>query len=320
MIGRYGAGPFEPGHDTADMGGETATMQGKAAGVAGWRQSARGMLAVCAVSVLVFLCLPVLVVVPMSFSSAASLAFPPPGFSLRWYSVLFGDPGWVDALWTSLLVAFIASSAAVILGGVASYGLARGRLPGKVLIEANFIAPGMLPPIIVAVALYIAFARVGLLGTILGLIVGHVVLAIPYVVLVLTAAIRAFDVRLEQVAYTLGASWSMTMRRVVLPNLIPSIAAAWIFAFTASFDEVILALFLAGTHETVPKRMFNELVLRIDPTVTAIASLLIGVSLVSCAATAMISRMIARAAHSPEPDTPSEELDRPGPLSGCGNC
>lgn len=108
--------------------------------------------------------------------------------------------------------------------------------------------------------------------------------------LVLTVAIRGFDVRIEQVAYTLGAPWLTTFRRITLPNLIPSIVAAWIFAFITSFDEVIVTLFLAGTYETVPKRMFNELVLQIYPTITAIASLLIGLSLFSVVAVAALTR------------------------------
>jgi putative spermidine/putrescine transport system permease protein len=257
------------------------------------RQSSRvvrGCLSACAISVLLFLCLPIVIIVPMSFSSASSLTFPPPGLSLRWYIAFFGDARWLQAMWTSVLVAFASSGAALVLGGMAAYGLARARFPGRAFIEGNFILPSILPPIITAVALYIAFARAGLLGTLLGLVIGHTVLAVPYVVLVLAVAIRGFDVRIEQVAYTLGASWLTTFRRIVLPNLIPSIVAAWIFAFISSFDEVIVTVFLAGTYETVPKRMFNELVLQINPTITAIASLLIGLSLFSVVAVAALTR------------------------------
>jgi putative spermidine/putrescine transport system permease protein len=103
-------------------------------------------------------------------------------------------------------------------------------------------------------------------------------------------AIRAFDLRIEQVAYTLGASWLQMFTRVLLPNLLPSVFAAWIFAFIISFDEVIVTLFLAGAHETIPKRMFNELVLQVNPTITAIATLLIGMSVLSVALMALLMK------------------------------
>jgi putative spermidine/putrescine transport system permease protein len=241
----------------------------------------RFMLATFGGAVLLFLCLPIAVVVPMSFSSASSLAFPPPGLSLRWYQSFFGDPRWLRAAGTSALVALASSVAAMVLGSVAAYGLVRGAFRGRALLEGNFIAPLILPPVITAVALYIFFARIGLLGTIPGLIIAHTILTAPYVVLLMSVAIRQFDVRIEQVAYSLGASWLRTFRSVLLPNLLPSMLAAWIFAFIISFDEVIVTLFLAGAYDTVPKRMFNELILQVNPTITAIATLLIALSVVT---------------------------------------
>jgi ABC-type spermidine/putrescine transport system permease subunit I len=196
------------------------------------------------------------------------------------WRVLF--PLTIPALGAGALLAFISAAGFFITPAILG--------DGRALIEGNFILPSILPPIITAVALYIAFARLGLLGTLLGLVIGHTILAVPYIVLVLTVAIRGFDVRIEQVAHTLGASWLTTFRRIVLPNLIPSIVAAGIFAFITSFDEVIVAVFLAGIYETVPKRMFNELVLQINPTITAIASLLIGLSLFSVVAVAALMR------------------------------
>jgi putative spermidine/putrescine transport system permease protein len=231
--------------------------------------------------VLLFLCLPIAVVVPMSFSSASSLAFPPPGLSLRWYHAFFDDPRWLRAAATSALVAASASACALTLGSIAAYGLVRGTFRGRALLEGNFIAPLILPPVITAVALYIVFARINLLGTLVGLIVAHTVLTVPYVVLLMSVAIRAFDVRIEQVARSLGASWFRMFRSILLPNLWPSVLAAWIFAFIISFDEVIVTIFLAGAYDTIPKRMFNELVLQVNPTITAIASLLIGLSVLT---------------------------------------
>lgn len=242
------------------------------------------------VLVLLFLFLPIVVVVPMSFSAASSLTFPPTEFSLRWYQSFFQDPRWLAAMRTSLLVALLSSLLALLLGSVAAYGLARGRFMGRGLIDANFMAPMIVPPVITAVALYIVFAKVGLLGTLPGLVLGHTVLGVPYVVLIMSVAIRSFDVRIEQVTLTLGASWATMFRRVLLPNLLPSAFAAWIFAFITSFDEVIITLFVGGAYNTIPKRMFNELVLQINPTITAIATLLIAFSLVLLALFALLMR------------------------------
>lgn len=239
------------------------------------------VLAVIGVATLVFLMLPILIVAPMSFSSARSLTFPPSGFSVRWYSALFGDAAWMEAFWTSLGIAAISASAALVLGGLAAHGLDRGRQRWRAAAEANFMAPLIVPGVITAVALYFAFAKIGLLGTYLGLVVAHTVLAVPLVAVVIGAALRSFDSRIEQVARSLGASWMQTILRVVLPNLTPSIVAAWIFAFVTSFDEVIITSFIAGPQTTVPKKMYDELILEITPTITAVATLLIGVTLLA---------------------------------------
>jgi ABC-type spermidine/putrescine transport system permease subunit II len=244
-------------------------------------RTARYLLALFGGAVLLFLCLPIAVVVPMSFSSASSLEFPPPGLSLRWYESFFGDPRWLRAAQNSLIIALAASILALALGSIAAYGLVRGKFRGRAVLEGNFILPLILPPVITAVALYIFFAKLGLLGTIPGLIIAHTTLTVPYVVLLMSVAIRQFDVRIEQVAYSLGASWFRMLRSVLLPNLLPSVLAAWIFAFIISFDEVIVTLFLAGAYDTIPKRMFNELILQVNPTITAIATLLIALSIVT---------------------------------------
>jgi putative spermidine/putrescine transport system permease protein len=256
------------------------------------------LLAAVAVLILLFLCLPILIVVPMSFSSASSLEFPPPGWSLRWYDAFFADPRWRQAGLTSLLVALASSTLALFLGSLAAYGLARGRFRGQGLLDGNFMAPLIIPQVITAVALYIFFARLGVLGSLPGLILGHTVLGVPYVVLVMTVAVRSFDRRIEQAAMSCGATWGVTLRRIVLPNLAPSAFAAWIFAFIVSFDEVIVTLFIAGPYETIPKRMFNELILQVNPTITAIATLLIGLSVVTIALVAWLMQragMLGRA-------------------------
>ena len=228
-----------------------------------------------AIATLVFLLIPVLIVVPMSFSSARALTFPPPGWSLRWFASLWADPEWLDAFSTSAMVATMAATTSVLLGGLASYGLSRGKSRWRTAAETNLMAPLIVPGVITAIALYFFYARWDILGSLGGLVMAHTLLAVPFVVMVLNTAIRGFDLRLEQVAWSLGASWMQSMRRVVLPSLAPSLAAAWIFAFVISFDEVIVSAFIAGPINTVPKKMYNDLMLEITPTITAVATVLI---------------------------------------------
>jgi ABC-type spermidine/putrescine transport system permease subunit II len=248
----------------------------------------RRVLTVVGIFGLVFLTVPILIVVPMSFSPARALTFPPPGFSLRWYETFFGDPRWMDAMWTSTLVAVLSSVAALVLGSLAAYGLRRGSFAGRDWAEGNFMAPLIVPTIIVAIALYLGLAKIGLLGSFIGLVAAHTVLNVPLVMMVMGVAFREFDLRIEQVAWSLGASWGYTVVKVVLPNLAPSVFAAWIFAFIGSFDEVIVTSFIAGKYETVPKKMFNELILEVNPTITAVATLLIGLTVLALAAVTVI--------------------------------
>ncbi len=239
------------------------------------------LLTLLSIAVLLFLCLPIAIVVPMSFSSAESLQFPPPGLSLRWYEAFFGDRQWLDAGLNSVTLALLSSSLALVFGTLAAYALVRGNFVGRRVLESNFMAPMIIPPVITAVAIYIFFAKTRILGSFAGLIIAHTILAVPYVVLLMSVAIQSFDIRIEQVALTLGASKTQMLVRVLMPNLVPSALAAWIFAFIISFDEVVVTQFVAGRYFTIPKKMFNELVLQINPTITAIASILIGLSIVT---------------------------------------
>lgn len=248
------------------------------------------VLALVSGAVLAFLSVPIIIVVPMSFSSAKSLQFPPPGLSLRWYDNLFTSERWIDATINSLILAFIASIAALILGTLAAYAIVRGTFIGRRLAESNFVAPMIIPPIITAVAVFIFFAQTRLLGTFFGLVIAHTVLAAPYVVLLMSVAIHSFDQRIEQVALTLGASKSQMLLRVLMPNLIPTALAAWIFAFIVSFDEVVVTLFVGGQYFTIPKRMFIDLIQQVNPTITAIATILIVFSIVTVGLVALLVR------------------------------
>lgn len=239
------------------------------------RQHSGLWLRIWAFLTLGFLLIPVLIVLPMSFSSASDLIFPPPGWSLRWFDALLSDEEWINAFSNSALIATLSATAALLFGSLAAYGLGRGQPRWRVAAEANLMLPLIVPSIITAIALYFFYARWHLLGTLAGLVLAHTLLAVPFVVMVLGTAIRGFDVRMEQVAWSLGASWTQTMGRVVLPTLAPSLAAAWIFAFVISFDEVVTSVFLAGTINTVPKKMYNDLTMQVTPTITAVGTVLI---------------------------------------------
>ena len=253
----------------------------------------RILIPVCGALIFLFLCTPILITIPMSFSDSTTLEFPPQGFSLRWYQNFAYSPIWVEAMVTSLQLAAISSIIALILGSLAAYGLVRGNLRGAMLLDAHFMAPMIIPHIITAIALYFAFAKAGILGTFTGLVIGHALVAIPFVITVVSGAVRAFDVRIEQSARSLGAKWPRILASIVIPNIYPALFVAWVFSFVISFDEVILTYFLSGTYVTIPKKMFTELQQQIDPTITAVASLLIAGSVLVLLATARFSARLA---------------------------
>ncbi len=204
-----------------------------------WRHGP-GSLLVGALALLTgaFLMFPVIVVLPISFSSEAYLSFPPPGFSLRWYQTLFGSREWMDAMRTSFMIAIPTAILSVALGTAAAYGLVRGRFRGRRAIRLLVIAPMIVPNIIVAIGLYGVYSDLHVVGTALAVVLGHVVLATPLAVITITAALQGFDPMLERAALTLGAPPLTTFRRITLPLILPAILAGGVFAFSASFDEL----------------------------------------------------------------------------------
>lgn len=229
---------------------------------------------------LLFLTLPILVIVLLAFSSAPFLSFPPPSLSLRWFANYFTRPDWLAATRVSVQVALVTMVVATVLGMLASITLVRSSFPGKLIVLALLIAPIVVPTVVLAIALYFVFARLGLVGTSTGLVLGHVVLAIPYVIIVISGALRTVDVSLERAAQTLGATPVRAFLQITLPSLRPAVVTAALFAFLASFDELVIALFISGTGaKTLPKRMWEGIREEIDPTTAAVAALLIAVSL-----------------------------------------
>ncbi|SNT38729.1 putative spermidine/putrescine transport system permease protein [Actinomadura meyerae] len=233
-------------------------------------------LAVLAALVGVYLVLPVLIVVPMSFSDSSYLSFPPGETSLRWFRNILDDPVWLDSALASLNVALLSSACAVVLGVLAALALVRGRLPFRNTIMAVLLAPLIVPYVIVGLAAYIAFLELGLTQTTLGFVLVHTCLAVPYVVINVVAGLVSVDRRLEMASMSLGAGPVGTFFRVTLPLILPSVLAGGLFAFFISWDEVVTAIFLSGPEmTTLPVQMWSGIRVQIDPTVAALSTLVL---------------------------------------------
>ena len=232
-------------------------------------------LRVICVALLVFMVLPILVIVPLSFSSSSFLAYPMPGWSLQWYENLLTSDEWARALKNSFIVAPAATVLATTLGTLAAVGLARVSFPGKNLLMAVIIAPMIVPVVVVGVACYLLFARIGLADTYLGLIMVHAALGAPFVVTTVLATLQGFNHNLVRASLSLGAAPLTTFFRVTLPVIAPGVISGALFAFATSFDEVVVTLFIAGADQvTLPRQMFTGIRENINPTIAAAATLL----------------------------------------------
>jgi len=223
--------------------------------------------------IFVFLMLPLVVVFPLSLSSAPYLQFPPPGLSWRWYQSYFGDPVWIDATVRSLVIGTTTTLATLAVGMPLAFSLVRGRYWGRKLLDRLAIAPLIVPTIIISVAIYGLFAKLKLIGAWYGIALAHTILALPFVIIILGASLRGLDENLEQAALGLGASRWQVILRITLPEIRPSIVTAAVLAFITSFDELVVAMFLAGPQMTLPKKMFDNIRMEIDPTIAAVSVL-----------------------------------------------
>jgi len=240
-------------------------------------------------AVLLFLIAPVIIILIVSFSGAHYLSFPPPYLSLRWYQRFLGTPSWRQAIGVSTQVALLTMLFATALGLLAALALVRGRFRGKGVIYAVLLSPLIVPTIITAIGLYFFFVRLKATGSIVAMALGHTVLALPVVVIIMAAALQGFDIRLEQAALSLGASRLAALRRITLPLILPGLLSAALFAFLTSFDELLIPLFLSGVEvQTLTVRVWNSLVLEVDPTIAAVSSFLIGVTAVVLGASALL--------------------------------
>jgi len=233
-------------------------------------------LRLLSVALLAFLLVPILVIIPLSFSASSFLAYPMPGWSLQWYHNLFTSDDWVRAAKNSFIVAPAATLIATVLGTLAAVGLARVQFAGKGLLMSLLIAPMVVPIVVVGVGTYLFFARIGLADTYLGLILVHAALGAPFVVTTVLATLQGFNHNLVRASLSLGAGPVQTFFRVTLPVIAPGVISGALFAFATSFDEVVVTLFIAGpTQVTLPRQMFTGIRENITPTIAAVATLLI---------------------------------------------
>jgi len=227
----------------------------------------------------VFMLLPILAIVPLSFNGVSYLSYPLRGLSWQWYAAVFAPTPWMPALWNSVTIGLATTVLATTVGTAAAYGLAYAAFPGKRLIAALLISPMVVPIVITALAVYLAFAQFGLVQSFSGLVLAHTVLAVPFVVITVGATLHGFDRNMVRAAASLGAGPLTAFRTVTLPLTAPGVLAGAVFAFVTSFDDVVVALFLAGPQQfTVPRRMFNALRDKLDPSIIALAVFLILVS------------------------------------------
>ncbi|WP_299134873.1 ABC transporter permease [uncultured Amaricoccus sp.] len=256
-----------------------------------------GFRAIC-VAILFFLIMPILVIVPLSFNASnfftftpEMLALDPAGFSTRHYQDFFTNPDWQTALWNSFRIAPVATVIAVVLGTLAAIGLSQSHVPFRGAIMAILISPMIVPLIISAAGMYFFYSRLGLQGTYWGVVLAHSVLGIPFVIITVTATLVGFDRSLVRAAANLGANPVTTFFKVQMPLILPGVISGALFAFITSFDEVVVVLFVgSASQKTLPWQMFIGLREQISPTILAVATVLISISVILLATLEILRR------------------------------
>jgi len=236
-----------------------------------------------AMAAMIFLLLPSLIVVPMSFSDSELIIFPPKGYSFHLYQRYVEEAGWVSATILSLRVAIWTTILSICLGVPAAYALVRGNFPGRRMLAMFLLSPIMLPSVVLALAFYIYFVRISLSHGELRLVLAHCVATLPFVVVTAAAGIQTVDANIERAATIMGASRIYVFRTVTLPLVIPSIVAGALFTFLISFDEIIISIFVAKAGDTtLPIKMFSSLVFEVSPVLAAISTMLTLMSALIC--------------------------------------
>ncbi|MGE0714417.1 MAG: ABC transporter permease [Alphaproteobacteria bacterium] len=250
-----------------------------------------GFVGAAAVAAGIFVVAPLFVVVPMSFSRAKSFEFPPPGYWLGYYEKFFGSAGWLLPLANSVVIGIAVAAVTMLLVVPAAFALVRYRFAGKGLAKLVIMLPMLVPSIVMALGYYEFFGVIGLHQTYLGVILAHVCVSVPIAFLVVAASLKGFDRNLERAAASLGANRLQTFLMVTLPVLWPGFLTGGLFAFVHSFDEAVIAIFISGRDvTTLPRKMFDSILVDADPVIAVVSTLLIAVVLLGALVPALLRR------------------------------
>ena len=238
--------------------------------------------------IFIFLVGPIFVIIPLSFNelpyftfTPEMLSFDPAGYSTKWYQEFFTEDSWQRAVQNSFLIAVFATLISTFLGTLAALGLSRPEMPFRKTIMALLISPMIVPLIISAAGMYFFYARIGLASTHVGVILAHAALGIPFVIITVTATLVGFDHSLTRAAASLGSSPTRTFFVVIVPLILPGVISGALLAFITSFDEVVVVLFVGSVEQrTIPWKMFSGIREEIRPTILAVATLLVVVSII----------------------------------------
>ncbi len=252
--------------------------------------------------VLFFLIAPIVILIPLSFNAEPYFTFTkemltldPDAFSIRWYQDIINNPQWIHSIKNSVIIGFFATILATSFGTLAALGLSRPHTPFRVPIMGILISPMIVPLIISAAGMFFFYSKVGLAQTYPGLILAHTALGIPFVVITVTATLIGFDESLIRASANLGANPLTTFRKVILPLILPGVISGALFAFVTSFDEIVVVLFLSGFEQrTIPRQMWAGIREQISPTILAVATVLIAVSIVLLTTVELLRRRSER--------------------------
>ena len=237
--------------------------------------------------VLAFLMLPILVIIPLSFNAEpfftftdGMLALDPEAYSLKWYQEILSDDKWILAIKNSFFIGICATIIATVLGTLAAIGMSNSDMPFQRAIMAMLLSPMIVPLIITAAGMFFFYTQFNLAGSYLGVIIAHAALGTPFVIITVNAALAGFDHSLINASLGMGAKPTYTFFKVIMPLIRPGVISGALFAFVTSFDEVVVVLFLAGPEQrTIPRQMFSGLREEINPTILAVATLLVIISM-----------------------------------------
>jgi putative spermidine/putrescine transport system permease protein len=260
-----------------------------------------GFLTFCGL-VFLFLIAPILVIIPLSFNAEpyftfteGMLAFEPSAYSTRWYEDIVNNPQWLFSAGNSVIVAVFATLLASVLGTIAALGLSQSHMPYRPAIMAVLISPMIVPLIISAAGMYFFYSKIGLAQTMPGLILAHAVLGTPFVVITVTATLVGFDHSLTQASANLGAGPTRTFFKIQMPLILPGVISGGLFAFITSFDEVVVVFFLAGFEQrTIPRQMWAGIREQISPTILAVATVLVCISILLLTTVELLRRRSER--------------------------